>query len=101
LAKEGLAILSCGLVVIGKVWFGDWRSVTHVREDNLVGSKAWSASTVTERLVKETHWFSKYYRTKPDDVAEEGAYFGELWLRGRGQEKGNQSCNGWTSVGEE
>ncbi|KAE7999944.1 hypothetical protein FH972_004322 [Carpinus fangiana] len=76
-------------------------SVTHAREDNLAGSKAWSASMVAERLVKETHWFSKFCRTRPDDVAEEGAYSGELLLRGRGQAKGNQSCNGWTSVGED
>ncbi|KAB8433044.1 hypothetical protein FH972_025002 [Carpinus fangiana] len=54
-----------------------------------------------ERLVKETHWFSKFCRTTPDDVAKEGAYFGQLLLRGRGQAKGNQSCNGWTSVGED
>ena len=59
-------------MVTGKVWFGEWRSVTHAREDNLAGSKAWSVSTVTERLVKETHWFNKFCRTRLDDVAEEG-----------------------------
>jgi hypothetical protein len=54
--------------------------VTHAHEDNLAGSKAWSASTVAEGLVKETHWFNKFYRTRPDDVAEEGVYFGgQIW----------------------
>jgi hypothetical protein len=93
LAEEGLAILSCGLVVTGKVWFSDWRSMTHAREDNLAGSKIWLASTVTKGLVKETHWFSKLCGARPDNMAEEGVYFGELLLRGCGQAKGNQSCN--------
>jgi hypothetical protein len=85
--RRRLAILSYRLVVTGKVWFGDWRSVTHACEDNFAGSKAWSASTVTEGLIKETHWLSKFCRTRPDDVVEEGVYFGELLLRGRGQAK--------------